>query len=85
MIAHVLRIVLTLLAATVLLYISRFWPFDLWSRPGLFGLRELPPGGDALRVWLRGTPFAAFALPIWVCIVFVALSVVERVTAARHP
>ncbi|MDH3667868.1 MAG: hypothetical protein OEN23_13155 [Paracoccaceae bacterium] len=41
----------------VLVYISRFWEFDLWSREGLFGVATLPPGGDLLARWLRGIRF----------------------------
>ncbi len=71
------RIILLLLVVVLgiaLLYISRFWPVQLWSRPGLFGLSELPPQGGLLGRWLRGTPFAPFELLIWVMWVFALLS-----------
>ncbi len=85
MTARILRIAAMLIVSVVLLYMSRFWPFELWSRPGLFGMRSLPPGGDALRVWLRGTPYVTFAIPIWVIVGFLALSLTERLTAIKPP
>ncbi|QBY01141.1 hypothetical protein E2K80_10740 [Rhodophyticola sp. CCM32] len=83
MIARLLRIAVAVIVGVALLYLSRFWPFDLWSRPGLFGLRALPPGGDLVRLWLRGTPYAPFSLQIWVVLTFLVLSFTERVTSRK--
>ncbi|EEE36099.1 conserved hypothetical protein [Rhodobacteraceae bacterium KLH11] len=69
---------ITVCAAIVLLYLSRFWIFDLWGRPGLFGLRSLPPGGNLVARWVRGTPLAQFDLIIWVCGVFLVLTWLEK-------
>ena len=46
MIGRILWLAATIIVAIVLLYISRFWPFDLWSWKGLFGIKSLPPGGN---------------------------------------
>ena len=78
MIRRLIWLVITAIVAIALLYISRFWVFDLWPRPGLFGLRELPPQGGLLARWLRGTPFAQFELLIWTCGVFLVLTWLEN-------
>ena len=67
-----------LASGIILLYISRFWSFNLWSRDGLFGIKELPPTGGLLGRWLRGTDFAPFELLIWVAMVFLALTYLQR-------
>ena len=62
---RLVSLAVTAITGLVLLYISRFWPFTWWDRPGLFGLRELPPGGGLLQRWLRGTELAPYELMIW--------------------
>lgn len=80
-------LILLLVAAlgAVLLYLSRYWPVQLWGRPGLFGLSELPPQGGLLGRWLRGTPLAPFELLIWVLMVFGTLSLVQWVVNRLAP
>ena len=72
--------------AVVMLYLSRFWPFDLWSRPGLFGWGELPPQGGLLGRWLRGTDAAPYELIIWGVGCFIVLTyaqkLLDRITPA---
>ena len=67
-------------AAVVLLalYLSRFWPFDWWSRDGLFGVKELRPQGDLLRQWLRGTMLAPYDLLVWMVGGFVILTQLQN-------
>lgn len=75
------RIVLLIAMAvlgTVMLYLSRFWVFNLWPRSGLFGIEELRPTGGLLAVWLRGTPFAPFELLIWASGVFLTLTYLQK-------
>ncbi len=74
-------IYLTIVAATgfVLLYISRFWLFSLWDRPGLFDIKALPPQGGLLRSWLRGTDFVPFELMIWAICGFLILTALEKI------
>lgn len=67
------------LVGLALLYISRFWTFDLWSREGLFGWRALPPRGNLLANWLRGTPARPFDLILWSILVFLVLTLVEKI------
>lgn len=74
----VLQIIVISAAALVLLYISRFWPFELWSRQSALGQFGLRPGGGMLQTWLRGTPFSQFELIVWAVLAFVSLSVVEK-------
>lgn len=62
-----------------LFYASRFWPFRWWDRPGLFGAEALPPQGNLVRGWLRGTEFAPFELLLWAVGAFVVLSVAQAV------
>ena len=71
---------LFIVAATgfVLLYISRFWLFDLWDGPGFFELKALPPQGGLLKTWLRGTGLAPFELMIWAIGGFLILTLLER-------
>ncbi|MEM8577070.1 MAG: hypothetical protein AAGF60_04395 [Pseudomonadota bacterium] len=80
---RVLALLLVALLGAGLLYISRYWPVRLWDRPGLFGLRELPPQGGLLRGWLRGTPLAPFELLIWALMVFGVLSVAQWLVSRR--
>lgn len=71
-------LLLMLLVAAVLLYLSRFWLFDLWPRSGLFGIQELRPNGGLLARWLRGTPFAPFELLIWAAGGFMVLTYLQK-------
>jgi hypothetical protein len=75
---RVLSLLIVAIVTIILLYLSRFWVFDLWSRAGLFGVTELRPDGGLLARWLRGTPFAPFELLIWACGVFVVLTWVQK-------
>ncbi len=76
---RVLILLIVALIAVILLYLSRFWLFDLWPRSGLFGIEELRPGGGLLGRWLRGTQFAPFELLIWACGGFLILTFVQNI------
>lgn len=78
MAGRVLGMSLALIIGAVLLYLSPFWPFDLWDREGLFGIQDLRPGGDLLSRWLRGTMLAPFDVLIWVVGVFLILTWVQN-------
>ncbi|MEM8774077.1 MAG: hypothetical protein AAGF53_03535 [Pseudomonadota bacterium] len=82
---RVLQISIVLIVATVLLYISRFWPFELWGRRSFLGELGLRPGGGMLRRWLRGTQFVQFELIIWVTGSFLALSITDRIVHWLQP
>jgi len=73
-----LLLILMLIVGIIVLYLSRFWIFDLWGREGLFGWRELRPGGGLLGRWLRGTPVAPFELLVWAIGVFLILTYLQR-------
>ncbi len=73
------------LLGLIMLYLSRFWVFDLWSRPGLFGWAELRPNGGLLARWLRGTPFAPFELLIWAAGVFMILTYLQKIVDYVSP
>lgn len=69
------------IAATLILiglYLSRFWPFEWWSRDGLFGIKELRPQGDLLRRWLRGTMLAPYDLLVWSVGCFAVLTMLQN-------
>jgi hypothetical protein len=72
---------LSIVAVTgfVLLYISRFWLFTLWDRPGLFDIKAIPPQGGLLRTWLRGTDLVPFELMIWAIGGFLVLTGLEKI------
>lgn len=83
------KIILILIVAVLgitLLYISRFWLFNLWDRPGLFDLKSLPPKGGLLLGWLRDIRSASsgyinlipFELMIWAIGGFLALTGLEK-------
>ncbi len=76
--SRVTGIVVAFLLVVVLLYISRFWVFDLWTREGLFSIEYLRPGGDILRRELRGTFFAPYDLLVWVAGGFFVLTIMEK-------
>ena len=77
--SRVLGLILAFLLAVILIYISRFWVFDLWPREGLFGIDYLRPEGDILRRELRGTFLAPYDLLIWVGGGFFVLTVMEKI------
>ena len=78
MIQRIIGLALAALVGVILLYLSAFWPFDLWGREGLFGIEALRPGGDLLSRWLRGTMLAPFDVLIWVVAVFLSLTWTQR-------
>jgi hypothetical protein len=75
---RILPLAVVTFVAVILVYISRFWFLQLWSGPGLFGWRELPPQGGLLGRWLRGTDFAPFELLIWAGLCFLALTFLQK-------
>lgn len=78
MMQRVFTLIFVAILGVALLYVSRFWVFDLWPRSGLFGIAELRPQGGLLARWLRGTPFAPFELLIWACGVFVLFTWAQK-------
>lgn len=78
MIARFFWLLIAAVVGVILLYLSRFWVFDLWSRDGLFGITEIRPQGGLLAFWLRGTAFAPFELLIWICGAFLTLTGLEK-------
>ena len=78
MIRRVVWMFVAFAAATILLYLSRFWVFELWTRAGLFGISELRPQGGLLARWLSGTALAPFELLIWVVSFFLIMTWLER-------
>jgi hypothetical protein len=73
----------------VVLYASRYWPVQLWSRDGLFGIGWLPPGGDVLRhqmnaLWrsLGIRQLEAFDVLIWGLAIFGFLSILQWIWTA---
>lgn len=78
MAGRVLGLSLALIIGAVLLYLSPFWPFEVWGRDGLFNLEALRPGGDLLSRWLRGTLLAPFDVLIWVIGAFLVLTWVQK-------
>ena len=75
---RIVWMVITISAAVVLVYLSRFWVFDLWGREGLFGIQEIRPRGGLLARWLRGTSLAPFELIIWFLGFFLILTWLEK-------
>ncbi len=78
MMRRVLWLAFAALTAAILLYLSRFWVFQLWDRGGLFGLQDLRPQGGLLAQWLRGTDAAPFELLIWVLGGFLILTALQK-------
>ena len=83
------KIILLLIVITVgiaLLYISRFWLFSLWDRPGLFDIKQIPPKGGLMLSWLRDLRSATsgtvnlipFELMIWAISGFLVLTGLEK-------
>lgn len=75
---RVLAIFIVVLVSVALLYLSRFWPFQLWSGRSPLGQLGLRPGGNMIAVWLRGTSLAQFDLILWGVGSFMVLSWTER-------
>ena len=71
-------LIATAFLAFALLYLSRFWIFDLWGRPGLFGWAALRPQGGLVDQWLRGTSLRPFALIIWAVGAFLVLTFIQN-------
>ena len=78
-IGRVFGVALAILLAAILLYVSRYWLFDLWSREGLFGVEYLRPNGDLMRAWLGGTIWQPFDIVIWAIFAFLLLSIVQAI------
>ncbi|MEL7259687.1 MAG: hypothetical protein AAFN80_17970 [Pseudomonadota bacterium] len=78
MIRRVIWTAIAAIAGVGLLYISRFWVFQLWGREGLFGIEALRPQGGLLAQWLGGTDFADFELVIWVVLSFLTLTLLQK-------
>jgi hypothetical protein len=79
---RLLALVLVLVVATGLFYVSRFWPFELWTRQSWLGQMGWRPRGGMLMQWLRGTPFVQFELLLWGVGSFLLLSLTERLAQA---
>ena len=80
MMNRVIGLGITFLFGAVCLYLSRFWIFSLWSRADFGGW--LSPRGGLLSTWLRdlgGRDLAAFELLIWVILLFLLLTLLERI------
>ena len=75
---HLTKLIFMSITGLLLLYISRFWIFNWWDRPGLFGLKQLPPQGGLLQRWLRGTDLAPYELLIWVMAGFLVLTAIQK-------
>ncbi len=73
-----LNLIIVSITGILLFYASRFWIFEWWDRPGLFGLKQLPPQGGLLQRWLRGTDLAPFELLIWVMASFIILTWLQK-------
>ena len=71
--------------AAILLYVSRFWDFRLWSRDGLFGVEALRPQGGQVGQWVRGTDLAPFELLIWAVGAFILLTVLQKLYDLLNP
>ncbi len=80
-----LAILVVLLVAIFLLYISRFWPVELWGRRSFLGELGLRPNGGLLAQWLRGSLLAPFELLIWVILGFLSLTAIEKITSWLNP
>ncbi|MGB0412160.1 MAG: hypothetical protein ACPGFA_11270 [Pikeienuella sp.] len=78
MTGRVLGIAMAAMLTILALYLSRFWPFEWWGRDGLLDIKDLRPQGDLLRLWLRGTPFAAYDLLIWAIGCFAVLTGIQN-------
>ncbi len=78
-IGRIFGVVIAILLAAILLYVSRYWLFDLWSREGLFGVEYLRPNGDLMRSWLGGTIWQPFDIVIWGIFAFLFLSTVQAI------
>lgn len=73
-------VITAILLALALLYVSRFWIWQApWGNDGLLGLGVTPPGGDAVRLWLRGTIFSPFDFVIWGAGSILFLSVLQSI------
>lgn len=78
MIRRIFWLVFAALIGAILIYLSRFWVFDLWPRGGLFGIEALTPRGGLLANWLRGSNLAPFELLIWVVGGFLVLTWLQK-------
>jgi hypothetical protein len=79
MVKRIIGLAIALIIAVVMLYLSRFWPVELWGREGLFGWDALRPGGDILRRdWLHGTILRPYDLIIWIGVGYLILTYAQK-------
>ena len=76
---RLISLIIVAFTGFVLLYVSRFWAFNLWDRPGLFGWKELTPKGGLVARWVRGTELAPFELLIWALGAFLVLTILQKI------
>ena len=77
MLGRAFGLALTAIIGAGLLYLSRFWTFQLWSKKGLLGISELRPQGGLFGHWLKGSDLAPFELLLWACAVFLLLTFLQ--------
>lgn len=79
MAGRIFGILLAVVLAAILLYVSRYWQFNLWAQDGLFGIQSLRPNGDLLRDLLGGTGLRPFDILIWAIGAFLFLTAVQSI------
>lgn len=76
---RLIGVLVALALLAIVVYVSRFWMFDLWPREGLFGIETLRPGGDLWRRWMRDLGLGTYDILLWAVAGFALLSVAQKI------
>lgn len=69
----------TLLCVPVILYLSPFWPFQLWTNQHWLAQWGLHPRGDMIARWARQWGVGPFGLLLWAGVSLVLLELAQRI------
>ncbi|MEM6588409.1 MAG: hypothetical protein AAF641_08185 [Pseudomonadota bacterium] len=71
--------VFTALCVPVILYLSPWWPFQLWTNQHWLAEWGLHPRGNMINRWVRGWGLGPFAILIWAAVSLFLLELAQRI------
>lgn len=75
----ILCFVVTALCVPVILYLSPWWPFQLWTNQHLLVDWGLHPRGNMISRWLRPWGLGPFAILVWAAVSLLMLELAQRI------
>ena len=75
----ILCFIVTLFCVPVILYLSPFWPFQLWTNQHWLADLGLHPRGNMITRWSRQLGVGPFAILIWGAVSLVLLELAQKI------